>query len=210
MLTIDAAVWARGRADGEKPLIVALHGYGSHEHDLATLAPLLPTEFDVVSLRAPMLQPDGPGYAWFPLSGPKGIDPDAINAGAAAVEQWFADTVTGDRTIVPFGFSQGGATAVQLLRRNHDRFPGVVALSSLLSPRPEAGDAALAEAPKPVFWGHADRDDIISMFDRQLTPDWLHDHTLLTEKVYPGIQHSISVEEMLDVSTWLKDLIARS
>lgn len=208
MLTIDAAVWARGRADGENPLIVALHGYGSHEHDLASLTPLLPRDFDVVSLRAPMLQPDGPGFAWFPLSGPNGIDPDAINAGAAAVEEWLVKNIASDRTVIPLGFSQGGATAVQLLRRNCDRFPGVVALSSLLSPRSEPGDATLAAAPKPVFWGHADRDDIISMFDRQLTPDWLHDHTVLTEKIYPGIQHSISVEEMADVSAWLKDLIA--
>ena len=50
-----------------KPLLVLLHGYGANEQDLLSLAGMLPQEFAVASLRAPIAM--GPGFTWFPLTG---------------------------------------------------------------------------------------------------------------------------------------------
>lgn len=206
VVDITESVWVRGFPESENPVIVALHGYGSHEHDLPQLAQHLPLEFDFVSLRAPLPQDDGPGFQWFPLNSAPGQRYAKINVGADAVERWFAATFNPDKTVIPLGFSQGGAVAMQLIRRQPTRFPGAVALSSLLAPTAEPGDATLKEAPVPVFWGHADRDSIISMFSPTLTPDWLHEHTVLTERIYPGIDHSICLEELQDISQWLGEL----
>ncbi len=48
------------------PLLVMLHGYGSHEKDLLPLSAHLPGHFRIVSLRAPLTLDFG-GYAWYPL-----------------------------------------------------------------------------------------------------------------------------------------------
>ena len=47
------------------PLLVMLHGYGSNEADLFSFASLIPSDYHVVSLQAPLSL--GVGYAWFPI-----------------------------------------------------------------------------------------------------------------------------------------------
>src|SRR5687767_6978474 len=42
-----------------KPLLVLLHGYGANEEDLLSLADLLPQDFAVASVRAPMVSGAG-------------------------------------------------------------------------------------------------------------------------------------------------------
>src|SRR6478735_760699 len=72
-------------------LLVLMHGIGSNEQDLFGLAPSVPPQFHVLSLRAPnVLGP--PSYAWFMF----GVRPG------------------GDRVVVG-GCSQGGIMALTLL-----------------------------------------------------------------------------------------------
>ena len=47
------------------PLLVMLHGYSSNEADLFSFASLIPSDYHVVSLQAPLSL--GVGYAWFPI-----------------------------------------------------------------------------------------------------------------------------------------------
>ena len=47
--------------------MILLHGYGSNEEDLFSLAPQLPEDVYVISVRAPYdLQPYG--YAWYEIT----------------------------------------------------------------------------------------------------------------------------------------------
>src|SRR5688572_12223976 len=46
------------------PLLLLLHGVGSHEHDLIGLAPYVDPRFFVVSARGPITLAPG-AYAWF-------------------------------------------------------------------------------------------------------------------------------------------------
>jgi len=51
----------------DAPLLILLHGYGSHEQDLFSFAPELSQEFFIVSARAPHdLQPHG--AAWYAIN----------------------------------------------------------------------------------------------------------------------------------------------
>ncbi len=62
----EAVLWSASAADREgRPLLLLLHGYNSNEGDLFGLAPYLPLEPAIASLRAPTSP--GYGYAWFPL-----------------------------------------------------------------------------------------------------------------------------------------------
>ena len=69
-----------------KPLLVLLHGYGANEQDLLSLADMLPEDFVVASLRAPLAT--GPGFMWFPLTASIEYTLDAVKAAAGYVQDW--------------------------------------------------------------------------------------------------------------------------
>src|SRR5690606_37857192 len=73
-----------------KPLVVLLHGYGSHEGDLFALAPSLPLGAVVAAPRAFDPHPSGFGFSWFPLPGIGAIAAAAVDAAAAALHEWLA------------------------------------------------------------------------------------------------------------------------
>ena len=54
-----------------------------------------------------------------------------------------------------------------------------------------------------VFFGHGDADRVISAETTARASAWLHGHSVLTERVYAGLPHSISVEELGAVSSFL-------
>lgn len=56
-LDADAVVWTHAttrQSVPSRPLLVLMHGLGSHEHDLVGLLPHLPSHVDAASLRAPL------------------------------------------------------------------------------------------------------------------------------------------------------------
>jgi phospholipase/carboxylesterase len=63
-----------------QPLLLFLHGFGSHEGDLAGLASFLPNRFDWVSLRAP-IGISASGFAWFPITTPGQPEPIRLARG---------------------------------------------------------------------------------------------------------------------------------
>ena len=66
------------------PLLVLLHGYGADERDLFGLAPYLPPEYVVASVRAPLTPPfPAPGYSWYPIEGLDGRDPVHVTDAAS-------------------------------------------------------------------------------------------------------------------------------
>ena len=62
----SAIIWSAPESErAGRPLLVLLHGYGSHEGDLFGLSPHLPLQPVIASVRAPLRA--GPGYAWYGL-----------------------------------------------------------------------------------------------------------------------------------------------
>jgi phospholipase/carboxylesterase len=198
------AVWTGQGADGD-PLVVALHGYGAAESDLAGLQPFLGVS-QQVSLRAP--HPVGNGYAWFPIGVPGVPDRAAVDAAAAGVRDWLATRVGAGRPVILLGFSQGGTVALQVARQDPAVAVAVVLLSGFVAPGGAAGDAELADRPLPVFWGRDVADPVIAPVAIDRTAAYLPGHAVLTERRYPGIGHGISRDELADVAAFLADLPA--
>lgn len=208
-MQIDPTVVVWSIAEGERsaalasrPLIVLMHGRGSHEHDLFSLAPLLPPNAVVASLRAPL--PLGDGFTWFPPAEPGLPSSDAADAASIAVLRWL-DTLPARNAqpVALFGFSQGAAMALHLMRHAPERFAAYVALSGFSIDGDQPADDALATLRPPVFWGRDDADPVIPQSAVERTTAWLPGHSSLTTLLYPGIAHSISREEMVDVTTFL-------
>lgn len=103
-------------------LLVLMHGVGSNEQDLFSLAPQIPDRFHVISLRAPHRM--GPGsHAWFDFSIEPGGARSYNTAQEAASRALVAQCVEAasaqldippDRVVVG-GFSQGGIMALSAL-----------------------------------------------------------------------------------------------
>ncbi|MDJ0347714.1 dienelactone hydrolase family protein [Cryobacterium sp. PH29-G1] len=202
--TIDnaAVLWSATGADQvDRPLLLVLHGYGSHEGDLFSLAPHLPLEPVIAALRAPL--PVGDGWAWFPISDPGNPDAASVDAAVAAVLSWLDALPQQPREVGLLGFSQGGAMAVQLLRAAPGRFCFAVNLSGFVGSGRQPGDTALAEHPLPVFWGRGTADNVIPTSAVERTQAWLPGHSTLTERIYEGLPHSISQAELGDVVNFL-------
>lgn len=184
----------------DAPLVLAFfHGYGATEHDLAPLGPMLALTVPWVSLRAPL--PMGSrGYAWYPFFGPG--DPDPSHA-TEAVWQWIGAHLAPDSKVAAVGFSQGGLIASQLLRTRPERIAATVMLSGYVQPGPQPADERLAAGRPAVFWGRGDRDRLITADAVERASRWLPAHSALTERVYPGLAHGISDQEIDDVRAFL-------
>lgn len=199
----DAAVlWSAERAG--RPLLVLLHGYGSQEHDLFGLAPYLPEEFAIAAVRAPLAPPfPTPGWSWFPIEGLHARDAASTTAAAERFLHWL-DGATDAEQVGLLGFSQGGVIALQSLRLRPERFAFAVNLAGYVDAAPLPTDAALATVRPPVFWGRGARDEVIPADRVAHTAAWLPDHVELSGRVYPGLTHSVSQEELDDVRTFLR------
>lgn len=207
-LNSNAAVWSPSGSD--LPLVLLLHGFGSNERDLAGLFEALPAEFQYVSLRAPL--PMQGGFAWFPLT-MHGATLAATGGrvAARAVADWVSEA--GVAPVGAIGFSQGGALALELLRETGiPSLDWVAVLSGFVleaeAPGEDDRDAALAARRPNVFWGRGSADMVITPDLVSRTLGWLPQHTDAQIEIYPGLPHSISLDEVTDLSTWMRERLS--
>ncbi|MFD0704495.1 alpha/beta hydrolase [Alloscardovia venturai] len=236
-LRVEQALWSRGRGmnNPRRPLFVLLHGWGSNENDIAEffgsyVSPLS----DYVALRAPLtlLDPDDMGvfmdddasslaaktdgaYSWFHEAVPSGENLDRdIYAAACAVDEWVDDFIPDEREIIPFGFSQGGALAVHLLRINPDRYKAVACLSGFCAPGlvegTHDGDESLQLKSPHAFYGFGMRDDVVARHESSALAAFLEENTFLKLCEYKKLDHAVNLDECNDVRQWLLDIGASS
>ena len=206
---IDREAVRAVRRDEGLPLLVLLHGYGSDERDLFALVPFLPDSAAVASLPAPLPAPwPMPGRSWYPIDELERRDPASVTAAADGVLRWLESEAGSAPSIALLGFSQGASVALQAMRRAPERIAAVVNLSGYAAPGDLAGDDALRERRTPVFWGRGTHDDVIPPALVDHTAQWLPDHAELTGRVYPGLTHSVSEDELADVRRFLDGWLA--
>ena len=199
----EAVLWSASPSDrAGRPILVLLHGYNSHEGDLFGLAPYLPLEPAIASLRAPVQT--GYGHAWFPLlvEGEE-LALEGADAATTAIVEWL-DRVAPDASVGLLGFSQGGTMALELLRRLPDRFAFAVSLAGFALPGRREGDERMSHLAPPVFWGRGTDDEVIPASFVARTQAWLPAHSELDARIYEGLGHSVSERELADVTAFLR------
>lgn len=209
----------RATALRTRPLLVMLHGYGSHAGDLFGLVPHLPERFVVASVEG--LEPAGPGWAWFPLgvdsqTGDLTRDPAHVEAATASLLTWCDE----QRSLNPdiqgihvLGFSQGGAMSLELIRRRPRDFVSATVLAGFALPAESetlrAADTEMSLVSPPVFWGRDPNDPVISRDIIAFTAEWLPAHADLEAREYQGVGHGISLDEVEDVVAFLDRVAGR-
>lgn len=149
--------------------------------------------------------------AWYDITG-LGADRKEDEAGIREsagvvngyIEQQNARGVPTER-IVLAGFSQGGAIALQASLRYPKRLAGVMALSTYLPLQGSvAAEAAPANKDVPILMCHGLRDPMIAAAIGKASRDRLVSLGYTVEwQSYP-MEHSVCMEEVLDISRWLQ------
>ncbi|GAC1324835.1 MAG: alpha/beta fold hydrolase [Chloroflexota bacterium] len=197
---------------GPYPALILMHGLGSNEDDMMSLAPHVDDRMYVFSLRAPLPSRWG-GYSWFDyeVEGPW-VGGRSIGRSLTAVSQ-FLNAVVEDYPIDPTriylgGFSMGAAMTGALVLLEPERVAGGLMISGFLPPdgsppRYRGSDAA----GHPIFQAHGTRDHIVSIAFARQTRDFLQRTPVdLTYREYP-IGHEVSAPELSDVAEWLTSVL---
>jgi phospholipase/carboxylesterase len=79
-----------------------------------------------------------------------------------------------------------------------------VVLGGFVQRSAQPGDTVLADIRPPLFWGRGSEDRVIGTPAIERTRAFLPAHSTLDERIYPGLAHGISAQELTDV----RDLIA--
>ena len=204
----EAVLWSASAADrAGRPLLLLLHGYNSNEGDLFGLTPYLPLEPAIASLRAPLYT--GYGHSWFPLLAEEAeLSLAGADAATGAILDWLDRAAPGAGPIGLLGFSQGGAMALELLRRAPERFAFAVSLAGFALPGERDGDERMSRLAPHVFWGRGTVDGVIPVASVARTQAWLPAHSTLDERIYEGVGHSVSDRELADVAAFIRDRFA--
>ncbi|MGQ9838046.1 MAG: alpha/beta hydrolase [Cyanobacteriota bacterium] len=201
---------------GSAPLLVLLHGIGSHEGDLLQLAPYLDPRFAVVSLRAPFPLVMG-GFAWFEMTwteeGLLGNIPQARTSLQLlssfldqVLQQGIPDSALNPAQVYLLGFSQGAIMSLSLALTEPEKLAGVVAMSGRLPME------AVAEAAPPhrlhhlaILAVHGKQDAILPIHYGRQIRDYFGRLPLRFTYLEYDMGHEISPQSLQDIQAWLQN-----
>lgn len=203
--------------------IIWLHGLGADGNDFASLVSelRLPERLRIKFLfpHAP-IQPvtiNGgfPMRAWFDILGLEKTatqDEAGIRKSQRAVEHLINSTIESgipSDKIILGGFSQGGALALHLAIRYSKKLAGAIGLSTYL-PLADFVPAEKQQAndKTPILLAHGIYDNIVPYQFAEVSYEVLKKLSYpVTFKEYP-ITHTISAEEINDISQWIQKVLA--
>lgn len=202
-----------GAQDGS-PVLVLLHGRGSHMGDLRGLAGLLPPTASLITPQAP--HPGGPwgygpGWAWYRYLGKDHAESESLASSLDALERFLEDLpgMLGFEPgpLVLGGFSQGGTVSLAYALTHPGSVDGIVNLSGFLVSEESLQVELKSLGETPLFWAHGTQDPAVPFDLAILGRDRLQAAGRnLVAKDYP-MGHWVSPEEMTDLDDWLKTSI---
>jgi phospholipase/carboxylesterase len=205
---METVLWSKPeRERAGTPLLVMLHGYGTDESRMAKLFGSLPAGFSCAALRGPKVI--GDHYGWFLLDYFLTHDFADVVSSTNAAFAWIDSVKAAHSSVSLLGFSQGMAMASTLLRLRPEQFRAVVGLSGFVLDNELLAMSESFDSPPPFFWGRDRADVVINGAAAEHTGEWLQRNTQLTARTYPGMGHSISPAELVDVGAFLRHYVLR-
>ncbi|MBL7690481.1 MAG: hypothetical protein JNM41_02730 [Flavipsychrobacter sp.] len=199
--------------DSKRPVVILLHGYGSNEEDLLGLSQLFPSDYLILSVRAPY-KADVGGYQWFEremVNGKYNGKPEHIARSKELILKFVDEAVNkyhGDPgRVYLVGFSQGAMMSYEAGTSAPDKIKGIGVLSGKMS----AGLLSSIHADKKlkslrVFIAHGTADSRLPYSDGKAAYDRLVGIGVIPEMhTYQGMDHTISKEVMTDLIAWIKN-----
>ncbi len=200
--------------------VIWLHGLGASGHDFEPVVPALELLhrpgvrflFPHAPVRPITINGGAAMRGWYDIMtmdiGDRGQDQAGISESADAVDALIENEasrgVSSNRVILA-GFSQGGAIALYAGLRKAQPLAGILALSTYF-PLQDKVLPTLDESHKtlPVFMAHGQQDNVINIAYAEQSRDVMMAHGIGVEWRDYAIEHSVSADEVADISTWLK------
>lgn len=199
--------------------VIWLHGLGADGHDFEPVvphllwpgAPAIRFVFPHAESRPVTLNGGMRMRAWYDIIS---IESDR-NQDEAGIRQSMAQTqelierevqrgIPAER-IVLAGFSQGGAIAVQVALRQPTPLAGLMALSTYMLLADKLKAEAIQAKDFPVLVAHGSQDPVVPLARGEQTANTLRELGCDVDwRTYP-IPHSLSMEEIRDISEWLRE-----
>lgn len=193
--------------DAAAPLVVLLHGRGSHEQEIVQLAAHLPAGPAYAAVRAPIAE--GGGFAWFANRGIGRPVPESLSQTLAWFRTWLEEVAPAGRPVLLVGFSGGAAFAGGLALQDPQRFAGAAVLYGTLP-----WEAGVPTGPGrleglPVLVAQGEDDHVIPAELLRRTWDYLtgDSGSAALARRYPG-GHGISRQSLEDLAGWVGDTLA--
>ncbi len=196
------------------PLVVLLHGRGSHEGDLVELGPSLLDGAVVVTPRAPFPAEPwgyGPGWAWYRIDPGFQIAADTLIPSLIALDDFLQRIATElpveTGPLVLGGFSQGGTVSQAYSVRNPGKAPLVVNFSGFLADDPAISVTEVTVAGTRFFWGHGVHDPAVPFELALRGRERLRSVGAELEARDYRIGHWIDAEELRDARRWVEQAL---
>lgn len=198
--------------------VIWLHGLGADGHDFEPVvphllwpdAPAIRFVFPHAEVRPVTINGGMSMRAWYDIvsiDGDRGHDAAGIEQSMQQTRELIAREVergiASDR-IVLAGFSQGGAIAIQAALRQQPPLAGLMALSTYLLLPDRLQSEADSLTKLPAFVAHGQVDPVVPVAMGEAAANTLRELGCeVTWKTYP-IPHSVSMDEIRDISSWLQ------
>ena len=196
------------------PLLLLLHGVGSNEQSMVSLAAAFDPRFLVVSARSPLTL--GPSsFAWFHVtftSGGPVIDADEAAAGWTHIAHFVDELVqtygADPARVYLAGFSQGANMALATLLTAPERIAGVAAMSGRLLPEvlPFAAPPAALEG-KRVLIVHGTGDQTLGVHFARSAREQLARFPIALSYRELDMGHRVTPESLAVVQAWLTEAL---
>ena len=191
-------------ASRPKARLLLLHGVGSNEANLASLAASLPQELEILLLRGPVLA--GPqGFAWYQVTftsdGPR-FNQEQAESSRRLLRQ-FIEGLPALPTVIA-GFSQGGIMSASLGVTEPELVAGFGVLSGRML-REIAPQIASRDRLRSVsaFIAHGHRDSVLPVDWAKEADEWLDTIGVVHQTHFYDMAHEIIAAELADFSQWL-------
>jgi phospholipase/carboxylesterase len=202
----------REQLAGLPPLLLLLHGVGSHEGDLFDLVPYLDGRFFIVSARAPITLAPG-SYAWFHVEFTATgsiINPEEAESSRQTLIRFIDEVVEAyeldSKRVYLLGFSQGAIMSFSVALTQPDKVAGIVAMSGRILP--EIGSViAPRERLKglPILVVHGVSDNVLPIENGRASQKLLSTLPVKLDYREYWMGHTVSEESLARVSTWLRE-----
>lgn len=210
--------------DSHKHSIIWLHGLGADGHDFESLAPSLRLAmkphirfiFPNAPIQPVTINRGMKMRAWYDIldlsQEHHKVDSQGIYQSAELIEglvrQEIANGISPENIMLA-GFSQGGVIALHVGLRFPEKLAGILALSTYLPTLPQLNDEG-SEAGKstPIFMAHGILDAIVAIEAGKSASERLSALGYRVEWHDYLMEHSVSSEEVDDISAFINSVFA--
>jgi len=194
-------------ADSVYPTILALHGRGSNERDLISLADYLPQNLLWISPRGTFtLGPDS--FEWFQITQIGKPDPirlaNALNTLDTFIDEIVENYPVDKNKLYLLGFSQGSIVSMSYTLTKPQRIAGVIAQSGYI---PHESGLQIDEAGiknKPFILTHGIQDSMLPIDWARRSRDTLQKLEADLEYHEFNMGHQVTEESLTVIKTWLE------